>query len=192
MAVKQAMMVPVYVSAWQDEDIPEAYRCGACHGVYFTRVLDPDWDVIPEEPAFEVTCSLCNERAPLSDRYWMALATLAWAYLENGGCCRKGPELGFPSFDEVRVDGHDFNESTVDFTHMGAYVTAMTTDIEWHAPAPLWVSFSGILDNAGGRFAPDVLALEVVNRVRHDLELEYWENAGSETRALQNASRESR
>ena len=180
MAVKQAMMMPIRAGV-QREDLAEAYMCGTCHGVYFARPSDSYYGETPEEAASEVTCSLCDESAPLSKRYWMGLTTLAWAYLENGGSAweQKASDFGFPSFDEVFIDyPYIDGGSKFCFTYEGADVTARTSTIEWFPPSlPFWGSFANVLDGGGDRFAPRVLALELVNRVRHDLELKYAKEA---------------
>lgn len=192
MAVKQGMMMPVRAGV-QREDLAEAYMCGTCHGVYFARPSDPYYGETPEESASEVTCSLCDENAPLSKRYWTGLTTLAWAYLENGGSAweQKASDFGFPSFDEVFIDRSCFDGgSRFRFTYEGADVTAETTTIGWFPPVPFWDSFANVLDGGGDRFAPRVLALELVNRVRHDLKLKYGEGSEPETLSVQHAGAE--
>lgn len=172
-------MLPVR-SGDRREVFTEAYKCGICHGVYFARRSDPAYGASPEETASEVACSLCDETAPLSKRYWMALTTLAWAYLENGGCATKtkASDFGFPSVDEVFVDRLCFEGgSTFRFTYKGAAITAEVATISWFPPTPFWDAFAGIIDGKGDRFSPRALALELVNRVRHDLRLDYAKEA---------------
>lgn len=172
-------MLPVRASD-RREVFTEAYKCGICHGAYFARRSDPAYGVSPEEASSEVTCSLCDETAPLSKRYWMALTTLAWAYLENGGCATKtkASDFGFPSFDSVFIDRLCFEGgSEFRFTYKGAAITAEVATISWFPPTPFWDAFAGIIDDKGDRFSPRTLALELVNRVRHDLRLDYAKEA---------------
>lgn len=172
-------MLPVR-SGDRREIFTEAYKCSTCHGVYFARQSDPSYGVSPEEASSEVACSLCDETAPLSKRYWMALTTLAWAYLENGGCATetKAADFGFPSVDEVFVDRLCFEGgSTFRFIYKGAAITAEVATISWFPPTPFCDSFADIIDDKGARFSPRALALELVNRVRHDLTLKYAKEA---------------
>lgn len=162
------------------EVFTEAYKCGTCHGVYFARRFVPSYGASPEANASEVACSLCDETAPLSKRYWMALTTLAWAYLENGGCATKtkASDFGFPSFDEMFVDRLCFEGgSFFRFTYEGADITAEVATISWFPPTPFWDTFAGIIDDKGARFSPRLLASELVNRVRHDLSINYAKEA---------------
>lgn len=157
------------------------FQCQVCHGKVYDRdpVSPSDRESISRRVS-EMTCSLCDENAPLSKRYWMGLTTLAWAYLENGGSAweQKASDFGFPSFDEVFIDyPYIDGGSKFLFTYEGAKVTAETTTIGWFPPVPFWDSFANVLDGGGDRFAPRVLALELVNRVRHDLELKYAKEA---------------
>lgn len=179
MAVKQRMMMPVRAGV-QREDFTSAYVCETCHGVYFARWSNPNYGTSAEAATSEVACSLCDETAPLSRRYWMALTTLAWAYLENGGCATKtkASDFGFPSVDEVFVDRLCFEGgSSFRFTYKGAAITAEVATISWFPPTPFCDSFADIIDDKGARFSPRALALELVNRVRHDLTLKYAKEA---------------
>lgn len=172
-------MLPVRASD-RREVFTEAYKCGICHGVYFARRPDLSYGDNLEETVSEVACSLCDETAPLSKRYWMALTTLAWAYLENGGCATKtkASDFGFPSFDEVFIDRLCFEGgSFFRFTYKGADITAEVATISWFPPTPFWGSFADIIDSEVPCFSPKTLASELVNRVRHDLKLNFAKEA---------------
>ena len=176
MAVKQEMTQP-FGSGDQRKELPETYVCGTCHGVYPPMLFDRDCASGPDGAASDVRCSLCDEQAPLSERYWTALSTLAWRCRERGCSTMKGCELGFPSFDMVVANFRDLHEIFAMFSYKGAEIKAMTTNIEWQVPFPDWVSFARIIDSEGDRLSVRLLALEVVNRVRHDLELKYAKEA---------------
>ena len=173
-------MLPVQAGD-RREVFTEAYKCRICQGVYFARRSDPSYGTSPEETASEVACSLCDDAtAPLSKRYWMALTTLAWAYLENGGCATKtkASDFGFPSFNEVFIDRLCFEGgSTFRFTYKGADITAEVATISWFPPTPFWSSFVDIIDSEVPCFSTKTLASELVNRVRHDLKLNYAKEA---------------
>lgn len=163
------------------EVFTEAYKCRICHGVYFARRPDPSYGTSPEETASEVACSLCDDAtAPLSKRYWMALTTLAWAYLEHGGCATKtkAADFGFPSVDSVFIDRLCFEGgSEFLFTYKGAAITAEVATISWFPPTPFCDSFAGIIDSEVPCFSPKTLASELVDRVRHDLRLDFAKEA---------------
>ena len=165
-----------------DADRIQVSECEVCHG------FSLDWC---EDPG-ELTCVLCDEGAPLEEKYRMALNTLGWLSTVHA------PPIGYvyfrsPSFKRVVYDAEDGESTWVLFEYEHAIVQADLGGFDIMVGGEKRRRWLGRgLDADGGRFSPRILALEVVNRVRHDLELEYGENAGSETRALQNASRESR
>ena len=162
MAVKQEITQP-FGSGDQRKELPETYVCGTCHGVCPPMLFDLDCASGPDGAASDVRCRLCDEQAPLFERYWTALSTLAWRCRERGCSTMKGCELGFPSFDMVIANVQDLHEIFALFSYKGTEIKAMTTNIEWEVLSP----------GEGDRLSVRLLALEVVNRVRHDLELGY-------------------
>lgn len=165
-----------------EDDRLTAYECKVCHGVSLVRCAD----------AGKLRCMLCDESAPLIERYWMAVNTMGWLSYE----CP--PPIGYvffrsPSFKRVVYDAEDGEETWVLFEYEHAIVQADLGGFDIMVGGEerrRWLGRG--LDADGGRFSPRILAQEVVDRVRHDLKLEYGGNAGSETRTLQDASRESR
>ena len=154
-----------------EDDRLRAYECKVCHGVSLVRCADEG----------KLSCMLCDESAPLSEQYWMGLNTL---------CCSVWPPrywnqeadasiFGFPSFRRIyRRDG-DMDGMTASFDDDDLLVTAGADGISIKAPGKhsIRYEFSDRLDAAYPHLFSRRLAQEVVNRVRHDLELKYAKEA---------------
>ena len=154
-----------------DADRLQVSECEVCHG------FSLDWC---EDPG-ELTCVLCDEGASLEEKYRMALNTL--------GCSVWPPRywnqeadasiFGFPSFRRIyRRDG-DMDGMTASFDDDDLLVTAGADGISIKAPGKhsIRYEFSDRLDVAYPHLFSRRLAQEVVNRVRHDLELKYAKEA---------------
>lgn len=155
------------------------YECEVCHGVSLDRCQDPG----------ELTCSLCDESAPLRDRYCMAMHTLGWLCLKHGKDLGHTILLRFGSLEVcvVVIGDTDFVEAK--FKYKDATVCACSGGFNVKVGGKEEVlRFADSLDTGGDKFTPRILAQEVVDRVRHDLKLKYGENAGLETPSLQGAS----
>lgn len=155
------------------------YECQVCHGVLLDREsansLSPE--CFKPVAVADMTCSLCDRHAPLSEQYWMGLNTL---------CCSVCPPrywnqaadasiFGFPSFRRIyRRDG-DMDEMTASFDDDDLLVTAGADGISIKAPGKhsIRYEFSDRLDAAYPHLFSRRLAQEVVNRVRHDLKYIY-------------------
>ena len=165
-----------------EDDRLTAYECKVCHGVLLVRCAD----------AGKLTCMLCDESAPLPERYRMAVNTMGWLSYE----CPPPPGYVYfrsASFKSVIYDDEDGQSTWAVFDYEQATVVATLggfTITVGGEEKQRW--FGDDLDAGGDKFTPRILAQEVVDRVRHDLKLEYGGNAGLGTRTLQDASRESR
>lgn len=153
------------------------YECEVCHGVSLDRCQDPG----------ELTCILCNENAPLPERFRMALGTLGQLCMQRGLRVDLNPiTYSFGSFnvtvrdpDYIVTLGLDLVEWVwVNFDYEGETVLAHKDGFMVNtgdgAEDRL---FADGLDAGGDRFTPRILAQEVVDRVRHDLELKYAKEA---------------
>ena len=150
-----------------EDDRLTAYECKVCHGVSLVRCADEG----------KLRCLLCDESAPLIERYWMAVNTMGWLSYE---CA---PPLGYgffrsPSFKSVIYDDEDgvstwalfeYEQATVVATLGGFTITVGGEEKQ------RW--FGSDLDAGGDKFTPRILAQEVVDRVRHDLILKYAKEA---------------
>ena len=146
-----------------EDDRLRAYECVVCHGVSLARCAD----------AGKLRCSLCDESAPLTERYRMGLNTLGWLSYE----CAPPPGYVFfrsPSFERVIYDDEGGESTLVLFEYEHATVEAglggfaITVGGEEKLR---WLH--GDLDAGGDQFTPRRLAQEVVDRVRHDLKLKH-------------------
>lgn len=159
------------------------YECQVCHGVLLDRdhANSLSAERFKPDAVAEMTCSLCDESAPLSEQYWMGLNTL---------CCSVWPPrywnqeadasiFGFSSFRRIyRRDG-DMDGMTASFDDDDLLVTAGADGISIKAPGKhsIRYEFSDRLDAAYPHLFSRRLAQEVVNRVRHDLKLKYAKEA---------------
>ena len=171
------------------------YECQVCHGVLLDRdhANSLSAERFKPDAVAELTCSLCDESAPLSERYWMALTTLVNSCLTVRGKRVDCADYGFPSFEKFYSSFCYEDYVSVSFrTGGGTHVEAGPHEIDFSLSENWSQLFDSILNGQIEPLNPRRLAQELVNRVRHDLKLKYGENAGLETRALQDASRESR
>lgn len=155
-------------------DFQGAYQCKVCHGVRFDRSIMDSYDdenfymnVIPK-----MTCPLCDGQAPLSQRYWMALCTLAWACMRERGKHLKGADVGFPSFDRIYIDSVDNTYFYAQFKLRGVQAEAWPGHVGVDPRFPIEEQlrhFDSVLDDRHEQDSVKRLALEVVDRVRHDL-----------------------
>lgn len=156
------------------------YECRVCHGkVYDKDPVSPSDRESIDSRVSEMTCKLCDESAPLSERYWMALATLACASMKDRGEYLKGADIGFPAFDLVYIDGVDDTFFSVEFTLYGLRMEALPNQIGLNLsyPGQEQRSLDSALDDRHELDGPKRLAQEVVDRVRHDLKLKYAKEA---------------
>lgn len=155
-------------------DFRGAYQCRVCHGVRFDRSITDSYDdenfrlnVIPK-----MTCPLCDRQAPLSKQYWMALCTLAWACMRERGKHLKGADVGFPLFDRIYIDSVDNTYFCAQFKLRGVQAEAwpgyVGVDPRFPSEEQL-CHFDSVLDDRHEQDSVKRLALEVVDRVRHDL-----------------------
>ena len=125
----------------------------------------------------KLRCMLCDESAPLIERYRMAVNTLGWLSYE----CP--PPIGYvffrsPSFNSVIYDDEDGVSTWIRFDYEQATVVATLggfTITVGGEEKERW--FGSDLDAGGDKLTPRILAQEVVNRVRHDLKLKYAKEA---------------
>lgn len=156
------------------------YECRVCHGRLLDRyrVYSLSSERITPDAVAEMTCSLCDESAPLSERYWMALSTLVNSCLTGRGKCVDCADYGFPSFEKVFIslcyeDYVSVSFRVGDGTHLeaGPHEIAFSLAENWPQ------LFDSILNGQIEPLNARRLAQEVVDRVRHDLKLKYAKEA---------------
>lgn len=166
MAVNYRTMKPaktLSVDEGEEHGPLRAYECEVCHGVSFERCTNPE----------RLTCRLCNEKAPVLESYRMALNTLGWHCSEDRRALGLGFNLGFSSFDFVRIDD-DITYIDTEFEYKQASVIAdLDGFIVSVGDEEKKRRFVDGPDAGGDQFTPRVLAQEVVNRVRRDLKYIY-------------------
>ena len=158
------------------------FQCQVCHGKVYDRdpVSPSDRESISRRVS-EMTCSLCDESAPLSEQYWMGLNTLCRSVWPPRYWNQEADAsiFGFPSFRRIyRRDG-DMDGMTASFDDDDLLVTAGADGISVKAPGKHSVryEFSDRLDAAYPPLFSRRLAREFVDRVRHDLKLKYAKEA---------------
>lgn len=156
------------------------YECQVCHGVLLDREsansLSPE--CFKPVAVADMTCSLCDETAPLTDQYWMGLTTVQDACWDARGVPVDCADYGFPSFERTRRSLYQENDMYVSFRVDGGPLISARPDEIGFAWTENWFQiFDSILNGQIEPLNPRRLALEVVNRVRHDLKLEYAKEA---------------
>ena len=152
---------------WGDDFSLPVYECEVCHGV----TVEPDSDIE------ELTCSLCDENAPLMERYRMGWNTLEWFVMEYRGEDIPASEFSFDSINFWRINGFstlvdvmfEYEQASIEFD-----LTGFSVSFDGKKEIR---EFNDGLDAGGDQFTPRILAQEVVNRVRHDLKLKYAKEA---------------
>lgn len=104
------------------------YECDTCHGVMIDKGFDSFDEAIDSKRIHGLSCFLCDEHAPLSKRYMMALDTLAWAARGRRDWI-PGRECGFPSIGEINSVGDSAKVVEVHFSAGGVFCFACTDSI---------------------------------------------------------------
>ena len=152
------------------------YECRVCHGVLLDRDSANSLSAERFKPsAFaEMTCRLCDESAPLPERYRMALTTVQSACGDVGETPVDCADYGFPSFEKFYSSGVHHALSFVSFrTGGGPLVEAYPHEIIFSLAENWSQLFDSILNGQIEPLNPRRMAQEVVDRVRHDLKLKY-------------------
>lgn len=160
-----------YGHGWQ-----RVYECQVCHGVLLdgesVNSLSPE--CFKPVAVAEMTCSLCDESAPLSERYWMALTTLVNSCLTVRGKRVDCADYGFPSFEKFYSSFCYEDYVSVSFrVGDGTHVEAGPHEIVFSLSENWPQLFDSILNGQIEPLNPRRMAQEVVDRVRHDLKLKY-------------------
>ncbi|RBQ00046.1 hypothetical protein [Bifidobacterium xylocopae] len=142
------------------------YECETCHGHYFDRKANPLPAPQCGRTVEGLECALCDSGSPLSERYWMALCTVAWACQPHGDFVHT-KRYGFPSFWYVYTDEHDIRSICIRFDYNGKSVEV----------GPRWImtgegtqaDFEYLLDADSDEFDQRSLAQVAVNLCLHDL-----------------------
>ena len=181
MADDYKTMIPIdsiykYHSGYQ-----RVYECRVCHGVLFGEGIERERDIgsADYDAAASLSCSLCNEKAPLPERFRMALGTL-------GRLCMKrvvhwdqnAITYSFGSFnvtvrdpdciDTLGLDLVDLVEVRFDYegetvlAHKDGFMVDTGEDVEDRL-------FDDGLDAGDDEFTPGILAHEFVYRFRYDM-----------------------
>ncbi|RBP98478.1 hypothetical protein CRD60_01020 [Bifidobacterium aemilianum] len=153
-------------------DYQGVYECEKCHGIRIDKGLDSYSDrnyrenVIPKMP-----CYLCDDAAPLSKRYWMALCTVVWACQPHGEFTPT-EEHGFPSFTKAYTDKNNICYITLSFDSLGYECEAGEV---WANPKISWNKglFDLIVDGKAKGFDQMSLAQQVVDMCLRDLRAKY-------------------
>ena len=152
------------------------YECEVCHGVLFGEGIERERDIgsADSDAAARLSCRLCDESAPLPERYRMALTTVQSACGDVGETPVDCADYGFPSFEKFYSSGVHHALSSVSFrTGGGPLVEAYPHEIIFSLAENWSQLFDSILNGQIEPLNPRRLAQEVVDRVRHDLKLKY-------------------
>ena len=176
MADSYKTMIPIdsiykYHSGYQ-----RVYECRVCHGLLFGEGVERERDIgsADYEAAARLSCSLCDEKAPLPERYRMALTTVQSACGDVGETPVDCADYGFPSFEKFYSSDFHHALSSVSFrTGGGPLVEAYPHEIIFSLAENWSQLFDSILNGQIEPLNPRRLAQEVVDRVRHDLKLKY-------------------
>lgn len=189
MADKYKTMIPVDSICKFPDCYQRVYECEVCHGLLFGEGVERERAIgsADYEAAARLSCSLCNENAPLTEQYRMALGTLGQLCMQLGGnrgryviafcffsfnvTVRDPKSLYTPGLDlvdlvEVRFD---YEGETV-LAHKDGFMVDTGEDVEDRL-------FDDGLDAGDDEFTPGILAHEFVYRVRRDLERKYAKEA---------------
>lgn len=157
------------------------YECEVCHGVLIDKEFTSSTDDMRYSPlaVSEMTCNLCDAGAPLSRKYETAMTTLSWSCI-GALACNYAPNRGFPSFGWLCISASDASIGTATFEYQevdleaGPYaINLLTTEDSLHPRSSQRLLFDDALDGRSDLLDPKRLALEVVNRVVHDLKLQH-------------------
>ena len=182
MADSYKTMIPIdsiykYHSGYQ-----RVYECRVCHGVLFGEGIERERDIgsADYDAAARLSCSLCNEKAPLPERFRMALGTLGQLCMQrvvhweqnaitysfgSFNVTVRDPDfidtLGLDLVDLVEVR-FDYEGETV-LAHKDGFMVDTGEDEEDRL-------FDDGLDTGDDEFTPGLLAKEFVDRFRYDME----------------------
>ena len=158
------------------------YQCKVCHGVLIDRglnsLVDPPAD--DDGQIINWTCPMCDASAPLSRRYRMALCTVGWQ-CPSGYIQTETAPFGFPSFKNA-CSGYRREIIMLHFDYKGTAIVASDNDISLFYQSKD-KAFEDMLDGRPDQLIQkthvdkQALARDVVDRVRHDLKLNYAKEA---------------
>ena len=143
------------------------FECDTCHGVIIDNGFDSFDEAIDSKRIHGMPCYLCDEHAPLSKRYSMALDTLAWAARGKRDWV-SGEKCGFPSIGEINLVGDFAKIVEVHFSAGEVFCFACTDSIrvgmgDGHK------CVEAALGELGERLTARGIAEELVSRVIADL-----------------------
>lgn len=156
------------------------YECQVCHGVLLDRdnANSRSAERFKPRAVAEMTCSLCDRHAPLSEQYWMGLTTVQAICMDVRGDHVACADYGFPSFEKFFSSLFHENDMYVSFRVAGGpLISAHPRKIDFTWTENWTPRFDSILNGQIEPLNPRRLAREVVDRVRHDLKLKYAKEA---------------
>lgn len=178
------------------------YECRVCHGLLFGEGVERERDIggADYDAAAKLSCILCDKKAPLPERYRVALGTLGQLCMQRVvpqgrnaitySFCSFNVTVRDPDFiDTLGLDLVDLVEVRFDYegetvlAHKDGFMVDTGDDVEDRL-------FDDGLDTGDDEFTPGILAHEFVYRVRHDLKLKYGEGSEPETLSVQHAGAE--
>lgn len=181
MADDYKTMIPIdsiykYHSGYQ-----RVYECRVCHGVLFGEGIERERDIgsADYEAAARLSCILCDEKAPLPERFRMALGTLGQLCMQRVvhwgqnaitySFCSFNVTVRDPDYiDTLGLDLVDLVEVRFDYegetvlAHKDGFMVDTGEDVEDRL-------FDDGLDTGDDEFTPGLLAKEFVDRFRYDM-----------------------
>lgn len=152
-----------------NHDFKGVYECETCHGIRIDAGLDSYDDAnFYENVIPSMTCYLCDKKAVLSQRYMMALDTLAWATGKTGEH-KIGSDYGFPSIDAIYVSPNDISFNGTYFHIDGIRCAPNSYSIGTDKSRPRKCNVMAALGELGEKLTARGIAEELVSRVIDDL-----------------------
>lgn len=143
------------------------YECNTCHGVMIDKGFSSFDEAINSKRIHGLSCYLCDEHAPLSKRYQMALDTLAWAARGRRDWV-PGGECGFPSIGEINLVGDFAKVVETHFSADGVFCFTYTDSIR-AGMRDGRKCVEAALGELGEKLTARGIAEELVSRVIKDL-----------------------
>lgn len=181
MADNYKTMIPIdsiykYPSRYQ-----RVYECRVCHGLLFGEGYERERDIgsADYDAAAKLSCILCDKKAPLPERYRVALGTLGQLCMQRVvhwgqnaitySFCSFNVTVRDPDYiDTLGLDLVDLVEVRFDYegeavlAHKDGFMVDTGDDVEDRL-------FDDGLDAGDDEFTPGLLAKEFVDRFRYDM-----------------------
>lgn len=152
-----------------NNDFKGVYECETCHGIRIDNgFYSYDDENFHENVIPNMTCPLCDKKADLSERYMMALDTLAWATGKTGHHM-SGEDYGFPSIDDIFVAEDDIGFIATHIQIDGIRCEPNSYSIGTDENTPRDFNVQSALGELSRKLTARGIAKELVSRVVKDL-----------------------